>query len=65
MMENEPLAPYDQNKLSNHKYSIAKPQKMSRSYKDIYPQESLYVTFLKSIAINHGYKLRSSRAQPN
>jgi hypothetical protein len=24
MMANEPLAPYDQNKLSNHKLSIAK-----------------------------------------
>jgi hypothetical protein len=24
MMENEPLAPYDQNKLSNHILSIAK-----------------------------------------
>jgi hypothetical protein len=27
MMANEPLAPYDQNKLSNHKLSIAKPLK--------------------------------------
>jgi hypothetical protein len=27
MMENEPLTPYDQNKLSNHKLSIAKPLK--------------------------------------
>jgi hypothetical protein len=27
MMTNEPLAPYDQNKLSNHKLSIAKPLK--------------------------------------
>jgi hypothetical protein len=42
MMENEPLAPYDENKLSNHKLSIAKPQKnMSRSYKGIYSQESM------------------------
>jgi hypothetical protein len=28
MMANEPLAPYDQNKLSNHKLSIAKPLKL-------------------------------------
>jgi hypothetical protein len=27
MMANEPLAPYDENKLSNQKLSIAKPQK--------------------------------------
>ena len=27
MMANEPLAPYDQNKLFNHKLSIAKTQK--------------------------------------
>jgi hypothetical protein len=27
MMANEPLAPYDQNKLSNHKLSIAKSLK--------------------------------------
>jgi hypothetical protein len=65
MMENEPLAPYDQNKLSNHKLSIAKPLNMSRSYKGIYSQESIHVTFFKNIAINHGYKSRSSRAKPN
>jgi hypothetical protein len=27
MMANEPLAPYDQNKLSNHNLNIAKPLK--------------------------------------
>jgi hypothetical protein len=59
------LAPYDQNKLSNHKLSIAKPLNMSRSYKGIYSQESIHVTFFKNIAINHGYKSRSSRAKPN
>jgi hypothetical protein len=37
---------------------------MSRSYKGIYSQESIHVTFfLKSIAINHEYKSRSSRAK--
>jgi hypothetical protein len=30
MMAYEPLAPYDQNKLSNHKLSIAKPQKHAK-----------------------------------
>jgi hypothetical protein len=65
MMANEPLAPYDQNKLSNHKLSIAKILNMSRSYKGIYSQESICVTFLKNKAINHGYKPRLSRAKPN
>jgi hypothetical protein len=27
MMANEPLAPYDQNKVFNHKLSLAKPLK--------------------------------------
>jgi hypothetical protein len=56
MMENEPLAPYDQNTLSNHKLSIAKP---------LIHVKIIHVTFFKNIAINHGYKPRLSRAKPN
>jgi hypothetical protein len=37
---------------------------MSRSYKGIYSQENIHVTFFKNIAINHGYKSRSSRVKP-
>jgi hypothetical protein len=56
MMVNEPLAPYDQNKLSNHKLSIAKPLEHVKI---------IYVIFFKNIAINHGDKSRLSRAKPN
>jgi hypothetical protein len=64
-MGNQPLAPYGQKKLSNHKLSIAKPIKHVKTYKGIYSQEGIHVTFFKNIAINHGYKPRLSRAKPN
>jgi hypothetical protein len=48
MMTNEPLAPYDQNKLSNHKLSKAKPQKHAKTYKGIYSQESTHAAFFQT-----------------
>jgi hypothetical protein len=65
MMTNEPLAPYDQNKLSNHKLSKAKPQKHAKTYKGIYSQESTHAAFFKRTASNHGHKPRSSRDKSN
>jgi hypothetical protein len=50
MMANEPLAPYDQNRLSNHNLSITKPLKHVKAF----THKRAYVTFFKNIAINHG-----------
>jgi hypothetical protein len=40
MMANEPLAPYDQNKQSNHKLSIAKPLKQVKICHTYFPKEN-------------------------
>jgi hypothetical protein len=48
MMANEPLAPYDQNKLSNHKLSLAKPLKHVKIiYRHLLTREHTHDIFQK------------------
>jgi hypothetical protein len=59
------LAPYDQNKLFNHKLSIAKPLKhVNIIQRHLLTREHTYDIFI-NIAINHGYKPRLLRAKTN
>jgi hypothetical protein len=65
MMTNEPIAPYDQNELSNHKISIAKTKTYFMNIeRPLLTREHTYDIF-QNIASNHGHKPRSSRAKPN
>jgi hypothetical protein len=43
MMTNEPLAPYDQNKLSNHRLSIAKPLKTCQDHLKAFTHKRAYI----------------------
>jgi hypothetical protein len=53
MIANEPFAPYDQNRLSNHKLSITKPLKY---VKIILRHLLTRVTIFRNVALDHGYK---------
>jgi hypothetical protein len=65
MMATEPLDPYDQNKLSNHKLSIAELIKHVKIIERHLLTREHTCDIFQNIAINLGYKPRSSRAKPN